>query len=179
MEKRTEISKLGEFGLINEIKKLFEPNKNTIGDDAAFIDAPAGLQLSSTELFIEGIHFDLGYMPLMHLGYKAVVAAISDIAAMNGIPSHILVSVGLSNRFSVEAVLELYNGIKVASNDYNLILAGGDTTASKSGLVLSITALGVAKSESLVKRQGAQPNDGTTAFGKRKNCTSSQSQRPT
>jgi thiamine-monophosphate kinase len=160
---RTEIQKLGEFGLIERIKHQFDQTDligtKTIGDDAAVFAANAQQQLVSTELFLEGVHFDLSYVPLMHLGYKLVVAGISDIIAMNGIPSSILVGIGLSNRFSVEAVDELYHGIKQACADYGLSLGGGDTTASRAGLTLSITAVGHAAAENITFRNSAKAND--------------------
>jgi thiamine-monophosphate kinase len=164
MEKRTEISEIGEFGLIESIKNLFPINsENTdigIGDDAAIIgNEPNTKSILSTELFIEGVHFDLSYFPLKHLGYKIVVAGVTDIAAMNGVPKQILIGIGLSNRFSIEAVHELYNGIRAACDDFGLDLVGGDTTASRSGLVLSITTIGNAKPENIVKRSGAKEND--------------------
>lgn len=164
MEKRTEIAAIGEFGLIEMIKKSFPTtNKNTflgIGDDAAIVENNAELvTVASSDLFIEGVHFDLSYFPLQHLGYKIVVAGISDIAAMNALPSQILVNIGLSNRFSVEAVQELYLGIKLACTDFAVELIGGDTSASRSGLVISITAIGQTKKEKIAKRSGAKAND--------------------
>jgi thiamine-monophosphate kinase len=164
MEKRTEIGDLGEFGLIEQIKTLFnEKNKDTligIGDDAAVISIDESKKsVISTELFIEGIHFDLSYFPLKHLGYKIAVAGISDIAAMNGIPKHILINIGLSNRFSVEAVQELYWGMKAACDDFDINLIGGDTSASRSGLVISITAVGQVEENKIVRRSAAKTND--------------------
>lgn len=164
MEKRTEIADIGEFGLIETIKSMFtNTNENLelgIGDDAAVIINNAEKQtLVSSELFIEGIHFDLSYFPLQHLGYKIAVAGISDIAAMNGIPKHILINIGLSNRFSVEAVKEFYLGVKTACTDFAVELIGGDTTASRSGLVVSITAIGEGEAHKITKRAGAKPND--------------------
>jgi thiamine-monophosphate kinase len=164
MEKRTEIATIGEFGLIELIKSNFPINKkNTlvgIGDDAAVIEINKdNVLVSSSELFIEGINFDLSYFPLQHLGYKIVVAGIADIAAMNAIPKQILVNIGLSNRFSVEAVQELYHGIKTACEDFAVELVGGDTSASRSGLVISITAIGQVIKENITKRSGAKAND--------------------
>jgi thiamine-monophosphate kinase len=163
MEKRTEIGTLGEFGLIKRISIPFEQHqgwtKLGIGDDAALMDSANQLTISTTELLIEGVHFDLSYTPLQHLGYKIVTVAVSDIAAMNGIPTQLMVSIGLSNRFSVEAVDELYTGIKSACEDYQIDLVGGDTTASPQGLIISITAIGVVDSNQAVTRSKAQPND--------------------
>lgn len=164
MENRTEISALGEFGLIDSINRLFPlQSKNTIlgiGDDAAVISfANNQKTVVSTELLIEGVHFDLSYFPLKHLGYKTAVAGISDIAAMNGIPKQILIGLGVSNRFSVEAVHELYHGIRAACEDFDIELIGGDTTASRSGLIISITAIGAVDEQKIVKRTGAKEND--------------------
>jgi len=163
MEKRTEIGTLGEFGLIKRISIPFEQHqgwtKLGIGDDAALMDSSNQLTISTTELLIEGVHFDLSYSPLQHLGYKIVTVAVSDIAAMNGIPTQLMVSIGLSNRFSVEAVDELYTGIKSACEDYQIDLVGGDTTASPQGLIISVTAIGVVDSNQAVMRSKAQPND--------------------
>ena len=151
---RTEIHTIGEFGLIDKVVKPFSiVNKSTlkgIGDDAAVIDNEGFKTVVSTDMLIEGIHFDLMYHPLKHLGYKAVVVNLSDIYAMNAIPKQIFVSIGISNRFSVEAVEELYWGIKKACERYGVDLAGGDTTSSPRGLVLSITAVGQGLQEKLV-----------------------------
>lgn len=164
MEKRTEIAELGEFGLIKTIKSIFpNQNKNSIlgiGDDSAIISKTDNIAtLLSSELFIEGIHFDLSYFPIQHLGYKIVVAGISDIAAMNGIPKQILINIGVSNRFSIEAIQEFYLGVKAACDDYALELIGGDTSASRSGLIASITAIGEANKNIITKRSGAKLND--------------------
>jgi thiamine-monophosphate kinase len=164
MEKRTEIASIGEFGLINHINKLVAISNGGveigIGDDAAVLsNLPEKQTVVSTELFAEGIHFDLSYFPLQHLGYKIVVAGISDIAAMNAIPKQILVSIGLSNRFSVEAVTEFYQGIKAACDDYSVDLIGGDTTASRAGLMVSITAIGHVEATKITRRSGAKTND--------------------
>ncbi|WP_291727077.1 thiamine-phosphate kinase [Bernardetia sp.] len=161
---RTEINTLGEFGLIERIASNFPLQKNTskkgINDDAAVIEVEKDKQLVvSTDMLIEGIHFDLSYTPLKHLGYKAVSVNISDIAAMNAIPHQITVSLGLSNRFSVEAVDEFYEGVKYACEDYGIDLIGGDTTSSPKGLIISITALGQAKPENIVYRNTAQKGD--------------------
>lgn len=162
-EKRSEISQLGEFGLIDRINSNFSlHNKSSIkgiGDDAAVIDAGDHFVLVSTDMLTEGIHFDLSYVPLQHLGYKSVVANVSDIAAMNGKPEQIVVSIGLSNRFSVEAVDELYRGIQAACKNYQVDLVGGDTTSSASGLIISITAIGKVSKEKVAYRGGAKSND--------------------
>lgn len=163
-EKRTEISSLGEFGLINRIAQTFEHGQAGtrlgIGDDAAILEFPAGDQvLVSTDMLVEGIHFDLAFTPLHLLGYKAVCVNLSDIAAMNGIPRQITVSIGLSNRFSVEAIDSLYDGIRQACKEYMVDLVGGDTTASRSGLILSLTALGSAPANRIVRRSGAKAGD--------------------
>ena len=161
--KRMEISQLGEFGLIDRIGAKFKLGRESslcgIGDDAAVIDAGGESILLCTDLLTEGVHFDLSYTPLQHLGYKAVVVNVSDIAAMNGRPEQIVVGLGLSNRFSVEAVDALYEGIKMACKNYNVDLVGGDTTSSASGLVVSVTALGRAKKDQVVYRSGAKTND--------------------
>ncbi|MHA7129023.1 thiamine-phosphate kinase [Algoriphagus namhaensis] len=163
-DKRTEIADLGEFGLIDHLNKKVKIRNSSslkgIGDDAAVIDAGEGrVKVITTDLLIEGVHFDLSYAPLPHLGFKAVAVNISDVAAMNAVPKQITVSIGLSNRFSVEAVEALYEGIHAACEHYGVDLVGGDTTASRSGLVLSITAIGEGKKDELVYRNGAKPND--------------------
>lgn len=160
---RSELSSLGEFGLIDRIKGAWtnqQPSSLTgIGDDAAVIASGDDRILLSTDMLLEGIHFDLSYMPLQHLGYKAVAVNVSDIAAMNGTPEQIVIGLGLSNRFSVEAVDALYQGIRAACENYKVDLAGGDTTASASGLVLSITVVGKAKPDAITYRSGAKPAD--------------------
>ncbi len=162
-EKRTEISELGEFGLIENIKskvKLIHPRSiYGIGDDAAVIDNGEEVILVTSDMLTEGVHFDLAYTPLIHLGYKAVAVNVSDIAAMNGIPGQITVSLGLSNRFSVEAVEELYQGIRLACANYKIDLVGGDTTSSRAGLIISITAIGYAKKTEVCYRNTAKAND--------------------
>lgn len=162
-ENRSEIKQLGEFGLIDRIRQQFNLTHHSsmtgIGDDAAVIDIGEECLLVTTDMLLEGIHFDLAFTPLHHLGYKSVVANVSDIAAMNGRPQQITVSIALSNRFSIEAVDALYAGIKAACENYKVDLVGGDTTASASGLVISITALGRAKRNDVAYRTGAQPND--------------------
>lgn len=162
-ENRSEIKQLGEFGLIDRIKQKFALTHQSsiagIGDDAAVIDIGDERLLVTTDMLLEGIHFDLAFTPLHHLGYKSVVANVSDIAAMNGRVEQIMVSIALSNRFSIEAVDALYAGIKAACENYKVDLVGGDTTASASGLVISITALGRARKDDVAYRTGAQPND--------------------
>ena len=160
---RTDLSQLGEFGLIAHLTKNFDVKQpstiKAIGDDAAVLDFKDKKVVVSTDLLIEGVHFDLAYMPLKHLGYKAVVANLSDICAMNAKPTHITVSVAVSNRFPVEALEELFDGITHASQVYNVDVIGGDTTSSQKGLLLSITALGEAQQDELVYRSGAQQTD--------------------
>jgi thiamine-monophosphate kinase len=160
---RTEIRDLGEFGLIDHLTKSFTVlNDSTIvgvGDDAAIIDHGNLQTVVTTDLLLEGIHFDLMYHPLKHLGYKAVVVNLSDICAMNAVPKQITVSLGLSNRFSVEAVDELYEGIKAACSYYGVDLVGGDTTSSRQGLVISVTALGEVEPKKMTLRSTAKKGD--------------------
>jgi thiamine-monophosphate kinase len=162
-ENRSEISQLGEFGLIDRIKSKFTLGNASsirgIGDDAAVIDAGEDGLLLSTDMLVEGIHFDLSYMPIHHLGYKSVAVNVSDIAAMNGKAEQITVSLALSNRFSVEAVDALYSGIRMACENYRVDLVGGDTTSSTSGLIISISVLGRVKKDRVVYRTGAKVND--------------------
>lgn len=162
-EKRTEIGELGEFGLIDKIKSKSELKNDSsylgIGDDAAVIDCGERYQLVSTDMLLEGVHFDLSYVPLTHLGFKAVAVNVSDIAAMNGIPEQITVSIGLSNRFSTEAVEALYEGIKYACDAYKVDLVGGDTTSSRSGLVISVTVIGSVDKDKVTYRSGAKKSD--------------------
>lgn len=162
-ENRTELSQLGEFGLIERIKSKFQnTNLSTltgIGDDAAIIEAGEKTLLVSTDILLEGIHFNLSYMPLQHLGYKAVAVNVSDIAAMNGTAEQIVLSLAFSNRFSLEAIDALFEGIQAACKNYNVDLVGGDTSSSASGLVISITVIGRASKEQIVKRSGAKAND--------------------
>ena len=159
----TPISKLGEFGLIKHLTEHFPViNSSTeisVGDDAAVINPEGKKVVISTDVLAEGVHFNLGYVPLKHLGYKAVVVNLSDIAAMNATPTQILVSVAVSNRFPVEALDEIYSGIALACQRYKVDLVGGDTTSSNTGLVISITAIGLENEEEIVKRSGAKPND--------------------
>ena len=165
----TSISSLGEFGLIEQITKdVKHYNDSTlkgIGDDAAVVKIGELCQVVSTDLLVEGVHFDLAYAPLKHLGYKAVVVNLSDICAMNVIPRQITVSLALSNRFPVEAVEELYAGVKLACKHYQVDLIGGDTTSSMSGLMISVTAMGTAKEEDIVYRSGAKEKDLIVATG--------------
>ena len=163
-DKRTELEKLGEFGLIHELTKNFKnARKSTIygvGDDAAVIEKDKdNAMLVSTDTLVEGIHFNLMYTPLKHLGYKAVVVNLSDIYAMNGIAEQITVSIAVSNRFPKEALDELYEGIQKACDFYEVDLVGGDTTSSTSGLFISITAIGTARKEDVVYRNGGKPNE--------------------
>lgn len=162
-DQRTEIGQVGEFGLIDRLA-AFNPAVQPstirgIGDDAAVIDAGDHYALISTDMLLEGIHFDLRYVPLRHLGYKAIAVNVSDIAAMNGKPGQVVVGLGLSNRFSVEAVEELYSGMRAACTDYGVDLVGGDTSASASGLVLSITIFGTCEKDRITYRSGAHAHD--------------------
>lgn len=158
------VSDLGEFGLIQHLTKYFKTSQQTtakgVGDDAAVLTQETGFQtILTTDMLVEGVHFDLSYMPLKHLGYKAVVVNLSDVYAMNAKAEQITVSIAISNRFPVEAVEELYAGIQAACELYKVDLVGGDTTSSTSGLIISITAIGKAKAEDVVYRNGAKPND--------------------
>lgn len=161
--KYTELSTLGEFGLIDHLTHSFKcTNDSTvkgIGDDAAVLSYPTTQVLVSTDMLIQGIHFDLVYTPLKHLGYKSVSVNASDICAMNGIPRQITVSLAISNKFSVEALDEFYAGIRLACEHYGIDLVGGDTTSSKTGMCISITAIGDAKTEEITYRNGAKPNE--------------------
>ena len=161
--KITPIENLGEFELINHLTKRFSivnpSSKIGIGDDACIIDFKSNLSAISTDLLIEGIHFDLSYVPLKHLGYKAVVVNLSDIYSMNAKPSQITVSLAISNRFTVEALEEFYDGIRAACSKYKVDLVGGDTTSSTKGMVISITAIGQVKPKNISKRGGAKNND--------------------
>jgi len=161
-QERTSLEKLGEFGLIDHLTKNFEiKHKSTvkgIGDDAAVFDHSDKTVLT-TDLLIEGVHFDLSYMPLKHLGYKAVMVNLSDVYAMNATATQITVSLAVSNRFPLEALEELYSGIALAAKVFNVDLIGGDTTSSTSGMLISITAIGEAKEKKITYRDGAKPND--------------------
>jgi len=160
---RTELSSLGEFGLIKHLTQFVKiKNESTIkgiGDDAAVIDNIGKQIVVTTDMLVEGVHFDLAYVPIKHLGYKSVSVNVSDIYAMNAIPKQITVSFAVSNRFSVEALEELYAGIMTACHKYKVDLIGGDTTTAKSGLVISITAIGEANADELVYRDGAKEGD--------------------
>lgn len=162
-QSRTSISQLGEFGLIDHLTKSFTVQKEStlkgIGDDGAVLDFGTKKAVISTDLLIEGVHFDLAYMPLRHLGYKAVVANVSDICAMNATPTQITVSIAVSNRFPLEALEELFDGITMASKVYDVEVIGGDTTSSQKGLIISITAIGEANAADIVYRNGAQASD--------------------
>lgn len=157
------ITMFGENGLIHTLTDNFTiENKSTVsgvGNDASVIDNGDSYTLASTDLLLEGVHFNLTYFPLKHLGYKSVIRAISDIYAMNGKPAQILLGIGISKRFPQEAVVELYNGVALACKKYNIDLVGGDTTASLTGLTISITAIGSVKKEELITRGGAKVND--------------------
>ena len=162
-ENRTEIGALGEFGLIDHIASSIE-TKNTstikgIGDDAAVIDNGDEMTVVSTDLLIEGVHFDLTFHPLKHLGYKAVAVNASDICAMNATPKQMVIGLALSNRFSLEAIEEFYEGVKIACERFKVDLVGGDTTTSPAGMMISVTAIGSAKKEDLVYRNGAKDSD--------------------
>ncbi|MCB9300045.1 MAG: thiamine-phosphate kinase [Lewinellaceae bacterium] len=161
--KRTDVNELGEFGLIDHLTQNFplcNPSSlKGIGDDAAVIDNGNLLTVVSTDLLVEGIHFDLMYSPLKHLGYKSIVVNLSDIYAMNAHPKQVTVSIALSNRFSVEALEELYAGIRAACEYYQVDLVGGDTTSSPRGLIISVTAIGQGEKEKLAYRNGAKVGD--------------------
>jgi thiamine-monophosphate kinase len=160
---RTELSELGEFGLIDHLTKNIElQNASSIvgvGDDAAVIDHFGKQTVVTSDLLLEGVHFDLMYTPLKHLGYKSVVVNLSDVYAMNAIPTQIIVSIGISNRFGLEALNEFYEGIYAACNAYGVDLVGGDTTTSQKGFVISVTALGEVAPDKFVKRSTAQKGD--------------------
>lgn len=162
-QQRTSLGQLGEFGLIDHLTRNFNVTQTStltgIGDDAAVLDFGDKKAVVSTDLLIEGVHFDLAYMPLKHLGYKAVVVNLSDICAMNAKPTQITVSVAVSNRFPLEALDELFEGITLAANQYKVDVIGGDTTSSQKGLIISITAIGEANAEDLVYRNGAGDSD--------------------
>ncbi len=162
-KEKTNIEQLGEFGLIDHLTQNFKIKRKStlkgIGDDAAVLDFRTKKLLVSTDMLLEGIHFDLAYTPLKHLGYKAVQVNLSDIYAMNGMASQITVSIGISSKFPLEAVEELYEGIYLACEKYNIDVIGGDTTSSKQGLVISITSIGYAEEQDIVYRNGAQEGD--------------------
>ena len=160
---RTEVSSLGEFGLIDHLTRHIELQNASsllgVGDDAAVIDHFGKQTVVTTDLLIEGVHFDLIYTPIKHLGYKSVVVNLSDIYAMNATPSQIVIGLGISNRFSVEALDELYKGIYAACSEYHVDLVGGDTTSSQKGLIISITAIGEVAPDKYVKRSTAKKGD--------------------
>lgn len=162
-EKQTEISELGEFGLIDrltkELKVINASTCKSVGDDAAVLSYPDSKVLVTTDLLLEGVHFDLTYVPLKHLGYKAVAVNLSDIYAMNGTPRQITVSLGISKRFTVEHIETLYEGMRLACEVYGVDIVGGDTTASRQGLVISITCIGDAPEDEIVYRDGAKDTD--------------------
>lgn len=163
MQERTEIEKLGEFGLINHLTENFETfNASTtlsIGDDAAVIDHFGKQTVITTDLLVEGVHFDLMYTPLKHLGYKSVIVNLSDIYAMNAHPTQITMSLAFSNRFSLEALEEFYLGVQIACEKYGVDLIGGDTSTSQKGLVISVTAIGEVTPDKYVKRSTAESGD--------------------
>lgn len=163
MNNRTEISSLGEFGLIDHLTKNFEiQNASTIlsiGDDAAVIDHFGKQTVITSDMLVEGIHFDLMYTPLKHLGYKSVIVNLSDVYAMNATPSHITLNIAFSNRFSVEALDEFYEGVFAACEKYNIDLIGGDTSSSQKGFIISVTAIGEVTPEKIVKRSGEKQVD--------------------
>lgn len=163
MEERTELETIGEFGLIERLNPKREiRNESTIlgiGDDAAALKYNGKVILVSTDAMVEGVHFDMVYTPLKHLGHKACVINFSDIYAMNGTPKQITITISASNRFSVEALEELYEGIHLACEKYNVDVVGGDTCSSTSGLFISITVIGEVDEDKIVKRSGAKPND--------------------
>lgn len=163
MSTRTEISSLGEFGLIDHLTKNFELQNASsllgIGDDAAVLDHFGKQIVVTNDLLLEGVHFDLAYTPLKHLGYKSVIVNLSDVYAMNAIPTQITLSIGISNRFSVEALDEFYEGVYLACNKYGVDLVGGDTTSSQKGFVISVTAIGEVTADNFAKRSTAQKGD--------------------
>jgi thiamine-monophosphate kinase len=162
-EQRTSLASLGEFGLIDHLTaslKVTQPSTiKGIGDDAAVLDFKSKKVVVSTDLLVEGVHFDLSYMPLKHLGYKAVVVNLSDIYAMNATATQVTISIAVSNRFPLEALEELYAGIQMAATVYNVDVVGGDTTSSTKGLLISVTAIGEIEEENIVYRNGAKAND--------------------
>ncbi|CAM1342814.1 thiamine-phosphate kinase [Tenacibaculum aestuarii] len=162
-QERTSLAELGEFGLINHLTKHFKMYHSStvkgVGDDAAVITSSNEETVITTDLLVEGVHFDLSYMPLKHLGYKAVMVNLSDVYAMNATAEQITVSIAVSNRFPLEAIEELYAGIQLACDTYKVDLIGGDTTSSTKGILISITAIGTVKKEDIVYRNGAKPTD--------------------
>ncbi|BDD04964.1 thiamine-phosphate kinase [Aureibacter tunicatorum] len=169
-QNRTELGALGEFGLIDKLTDGVELNDNGtvlgVGDDAAILNPSKGLQVVSTDMLVEGVHFDLSYVPLQHLGYKAISVNVSDVAAMNCVPKQVTVSIAVSNRFSLEAMEALYSGVKAACQNFKVDLVGGDTTSSRSGLVISVTVLGESSNnQEPVRRSGAKEGDILCATG--------------
>ena len=162
-QQRTKLSDLGEFGLIDHLTKNFKVKQKStvksIGDDAAVLNFENKKIVVTTDLLVEGVHFDLSYMPLKHLGYKAVIVNLSDVYAMNAKATQITVSIAVSNRFPLEALEDLYAGIETAANIYDIDVVGGDTTSSNKGLLISVTAIGEVETDDVVYRSGAKPND--------------------
>ncbi|WP_411029496.1 thiamine-phosphate kinase [Spongiimicrobium sp. 3-5] len=162
-QERTSLEQLGEFGLIDHLTKNFPKlhtsTKTAVGDDAAVLDFADKRTLVTTDMLVEGVHFDLSYIPLKHLGYKAVMVNLSDVYAMNAKATQITVSLAVSNRFPLEALEEFYAGVALACELYQVDLVGGDTTSSTTGMIISITALGESNKEDIVYRSGAKPND--------------------
>lgn len=162
-QNKTSLAELGEFGLIDHITKYFKVEQPTtikgVGDDAAVLAASEQQTLVTTDLLVEGVHFDLSYMPLKHLGYKSVMVNLSDVYAMNGTAAQITVSIAVSNRFPLEAIEELYAGIQLACDTYKIDLVGGDTTSSTKGILISVTAIGKANKEDIVFRNTAKETD--------------------
>lgn len=160
---RTEINKLGEFGIINKIDSKFNRKRKStvigIGDDAAAVSSDKDLVLLSSDMLVEGVHFDLSYTPLKHLGYKSVIVNLSDIYSMNSYPKQIILNIALSNKFSIEAIDEFYEGVKYACDEHNIDLIGGDTTSSLSGLTISCTSIGYCNNNKISKRDGALSED--------------------
>ncbi|HRB80385.1 MAG TPA: thiamine-phosphate kinase, partial [Niabella sp.] len=163
MSERTEISDLGEFGLIDHLTKNIELQNVSsllgVGDDAAVIDHFGKQTVITTDLLLEGVHFDLMYTPLKHLGYKSIVVNLSDVYAMNATPTQVTVAIGISNRISLEALNEFYEGVYAACKQYGVDLIGGDTTTSQKGFVISITAIGEVTPDKFVQRSTAQKGD--------------------
>ncbi|MFV9549757.1 thiamine-phosphate kinase [Algibacter sp. PT7-4] len=162
-QQRTQLSDLGEFGLIDHLTKHFKIKQTStvtgIGDDAAVLNFENKKVVVTTDLLVEGVHFDLSYMPLKHLGYKSIVVNLSDVFAMNAKATQVTVSIAVSNRFPLEALEDLYAGIETAAHIYNVDVVGGDTTSSKTGLLISVTAIGEVETNNVVYRSGAKPND--------------------
>ncbi|MEO2050506.1 MAG: thiamine-phosphate kinase [Allomuricauda sp.] len=160
---RTALEQLGEFGLIDHLTKNFELKQSSslvgVGDDAAVMDFKGQRTVVSTDMLVEGVHFDLSYMPLKHLGYKSIMVNLSDIYAMNAVATQVTLSLAVSNRFPLEALEEFYEGVALACKLYHVDLVGGDTTSSNKGMIISVTSIGMADAEDIVYRKGAKPND--------------------